>query len=207
MTSWQKPGQYLCCQNLNVDCDIEDDIMDRYIKMEMVMPHSSWSQFHYTCSCQTTKTILKSIRLKNHESQELKQGLPQNMIYKIFLQRYQVYQGRLLASFQDDAKYEHVGQDTRSQGDFGASVTAVVVEEVVMAGDVLVALFVGKEITVVSSPQQKSPHTSILVNDRWDGAISPHVPRSLYCGDRIGKDRQDDGNGIGDGVALIMAAL
>ncbi|GKE66949.1 hypothetical protein Tco_1521110 [Tanacetum coccineum] len=24
--------------------------------------------------------------------------------------------GRLLASFQDDAKYEHVGQDTRSQG-------------------------------------------------------------------------------------------
>nr|GEY86249.1 hypothetical protein [Tanacetum cinerariifolium] len=30
--------------------------------------------------------------------------------------RYQDYQGRLLASFQDDAKYEHVGQDTRSQG-------------------------------------------------------------------------------------------
>ncbi|GJW97163.1 hypothetical protein Tco_0178971 [Tanacetum coccineum] len=30
--------------------------------------------------------------------------------------RYQVYQGRLLASFLDDAKYEHVGQDTRSQG-------------------------------------------------------------------------------------------
>ncbi|GJX59045.1 hypothetical protein Tco_0290435 [Tanacetum coccineum] len=30
--------------------------------------------------------------------------------------RYQVYQGRLLVSFQDDAKYEHVGQDIRSQG-------------------------------------------------------------------------------------------
>ncbi|GJV55842.1 hypothetical protein Tco_1456847 [Tanacetum coccineum] len=30
-------------------------------------------------------------------------------------QEYQVYQGGLLASFQDDAKYEHVGQDTRSQ--------------------------------------------------------------------------------------------
>ncbi|GKA59113.1 hypothetical protein Tco_0758426, partial [Tanacetum coccineum] len=30
--------------------------------------------------------------------------------------RYQVYQGRLLASIQDDAKYEYVGQDTRSQG-------------------------------------------------------------------------------------------
>nr|GEY74494.1 uncharacterized mitochondrial protein AtMg00810-like [Tanacetum cinerariifolium] len=30
--------------------------------------------------------------------------------------RCQVYQGILLASFQDDAKYEHGGQDTRSQG-------------------------------------------------------------------------------------------
>ncbi|GJS75314.1 hypothetical protein Tco_0725195 [Tanacetum coccineum] len=29
--------------------------------------------------------------------------------------RFQVYQGRLLASFQDDAKHEHVGQDTRSK--------------------------------------------------------------------------------------------
>ncbi|GKB11191.1 hypothetical protein Tco_0845114 [Tanacetum coccineum] len=29
--------------------------------------------------------------------------------------RYQVYQGRLLASFQEDAKYEHVGQDISSQ--------------------------------------------------------------------------------------------
>ncbi|GJT80626.1 hypothetical protein Tco_1054968 [Tanacetum coccineum] len=29
--------------------------------------------------------------------------------------RNQVYQGRLLASFQDNAKYEHVGKDTRSQ--------------------------------------------------------------------------------------------
>ncbi|GJZ80771.1 hypothetical protein Tco_0645765 [Tanacetum coccineum] len=27
--------------------------------------------------------------------------------------------GRLLESFQDDAKYEHVGQDTRSQGGKG----------------------------------------------------------------------------------------
>ncbi|GJY40096.1 hypothetical protein Tco_0427366 [Tanacetum coccineum] len=31
--------------------------------------------------------------------------------------RPQVYQGRLLASFQDDAKYERVGQETRSQDD------------------------------------------------------------------------------------------
>ncbi|GKA44059.1 hypothetical protein Tco_0736783 [Tanacetum coccineum] len=50
------------------------------------------------------------------KAQELKtKTSAQTLIYKIFLQRYQVYQGRLLASFQDDAKYEHVGQDTRSQ--------------------------------------------------------------------------------------------
>ncbi|GJX74628.1 hypothetical protein Tco_0313223 [Tanacetum coccineum] len=50
------------------------------------------------------------------KAQELKtKTSAQTLIYKIFLQRYQVYQGRLVASFQDDAKYEHVGQDTRSQ--------------------------------------------------------------------------------------------
>ncbi|GKE99702.1 hypothetical protein Tco_0023053, partial [Tanacetum coccineum] len=44
------------------------------------------------------------------KDQELKtKTSAQTQIYKIFLQRYQVYQGRLLASFQDDAKYEHVG--------------------------------------------------------------------------------------------------
>ncbi|GJT84092.1 hypothetical protein Tco_1058434 [Tanacetum coccineum] len=48
------------------------------------------------------------------KAQELKtKTSAQTLIYKIFLQRYQVYQGRLLASFQDDAKYEHVGQDSR----------------------------------------------------------------------------------------------
>ncbi|GKB44167.1 hypothetical protein Tco_0889109 [Tanacetum coccineum] len=36
--------------------------------------------------------------------------------HHITMVRYQVYQGRLLAILQDDAKYEHVGQDTRSQG-------------------------------------------------------------------------------------------
>ncbi|GJR62166.1 hypothetical protein Tco_1504328 [Tanacetum coccineum] len=51
------------------------------------------------------------------KDQELKtKTSTQTLIYKIFLQRYQVYQGRLLASFQDDAKYEHVDNDTRSQG-------------------------------------------------------------------------------------------
>ncbi|GJU26657.1 hypothetical protein Tco_1165278 [Tanacetum coccineum] len=66
---------------------------------------------------QTTKTFYKHQDSRIMKAQELKTKTSvQTLIYKIFLQRYQVYQGRLLASFQDDAKYEHVGQDTRSQG-------------------------------------------------------------------------------------------
>ncbi|GJU36040.1 hypothetical protein Tco_1184394 [Tanacetum coccineum] len=67
---------------------------------------------------QTTKTFYKHQDSRIMKAQELKtKTSAQTLIYKIFLQRYQVYQGRLLASFQDDAKYEHVGQDTRSQVD------------------------------------------------------------------------------------------
>ncbi|GKA25238.1 hypothetical protein Tco_0711347 [Tanacetum coccineum] len=66
---------------------------------------------------QTTKTFYKHQDSRIMKAQELKtKTSAQTLIYKIFLQRYQAYQGRLLASFQDDAKYEHVGQDTRSQG-------------------------------------------------------------------------------------------
>ncbi|GJY69847.1 hypothetical protein Tco_0472829 [Tanacetum coccineum] len=66
---------------------------------------------------QTTKTYYKHRDSRIMKAQELKtKTFAQTLIYKIFLQRYQVYQGRLLASFQDDVKYEHVGQDTRSQG-------------------------------------------------------------------------------------------
>ncbi|GJU67311.1 hypothetical protein Tco_1253570 [Tanacetum coccineum] len=66
---------------------------------------------------QTTKTYYKHQDSRIMKAQELKtKTFAQTLIYKIFLQRYQVYQGRLLASFQDDAKYEHVGQDTRLQG-------------------------------------------------------------------------------------------
>ncbi|GKB33915.1 retrovirus-related pol polyprotein from transposon TNT 1-94 [Tanacetum coccineum] len=51
------------------------------------------------------------------KAQELKtKSSAQTLIYKIFLQRYQVYQGRLLASFQNDAKYEHVGQRLKIKG-------------------------------------------------------------------------------------------
>ncbi|GJU11838.1 reverse transcriptase domain-containing protein [Tanacetum coccineum] len=66
---------------------------------------------------QTTKTCYKYQDSRIIKAQELKtKTSAQTLIIKIFLQRYQVYQGRLLASFQDAAKYEHVGQDTISQG-------------------------------------------------------------------------------------------
>ncbi|GJV22937.1 hypothetical protein Tco_1375632 [Tanacetum coccineum] len=54
---------------------------------------------------QTTKTFYKHQDSRIMKAQELKtKTSAQTLIYKIFLQRYQVYQGRLLASFQDDAK-------------------------------------------------------------------------------------------------------
>ncbi|GJS82002.1 hypothetical protein Tco_0748543 [Tanacetum coccineum] len=75
------------------------------------------SNFIPHAHAQTTKTFYKHQDSRIMKAQELKtKTSAQTLIYKIFLQRYQVYQGRLLASFQDDAKYEHVGQDTRSQG-------------------------------------------------------------------------------------------
>ncbi|GJZ87140.1 hypothetical protein Tco_0658750 [Tanacetum coccineum] len=53
---------------------------------------------------QTTKTFYKHQDSRIMKAQELKtKTSAQTLIYKIFLQRYQVYQGRLLASFQDDA--------------------------------------------------------------------------------------------------------
>ncbi|GKC02200.1 hypothetical protein Tco_0993810 [Tanacetum coccineum] len=49
------------------------------------------------------------------KAQEFKTKTSANSDIQDLPLRYQVYQGRLLASFQDDAKYENVGQDTRLQ--------------------------------------------------------------------------------------------
>ncbi|GJT02047.1 hypothetical protein Tco_0823216 [Tanacetum coccineum] len=50
------------------------------------------------------------------KAQEFKTKTSANSDIQDLPLRYQVYQGGLLASFQDDANYEQVGQDTRSQG-------------------------------------------------------------------------------------------
>ncbi|GKA39798.1 hypothetical protein Tco_0732349 [Tanacetum coccineum] len=64
---------------------------------------------------QTTKTYYKHQDLRIKKAQELKTKTSASSDIQDLPLRYQVYQGRLLVSFQDDAKYEHVGQDTRSQ--------------------------------------------------------------------------------------------
>ncbi|GJZ52456.1 hypothetical protein Tco_0606971 [Tanacetum coccineum] len=66
---------------------------------------------------QTTKKYYKHQDSRIKKAQELKTKTSANSDIQDLPLRCQVYQGRLLASFQDDAKYEHVGQDTRSQGD------------------------------------------------------------------------------------------
>ncbi|GJS84488.1 retrovirus-related pol polyprotein from transposon TNT 1-94 [Tanacetum coccineum] len=64
---------------------------------------------------QTTKTYYKHQDSRIKKAQVLKTKTSANYDKQDLPLRYQVYQGRLLASFQDDAKYEHVGQDTRSR--------------------------------------------------------------------------------------------
>ncbi|GKE39629.1 hypothetical protein Tco_1463034, partial [Tanacetum coccineum] len=64
---------------------------------------------------QNTKTYYKHQDSRIKKAQVLKIKTSANSDKQDLPLRYQVYQGRLLATFQDDAKYEHVGQDTRSQ--------------------------------------------------------------------------------------------
>ncbi|GJX71092.1 retrovirus-related pol polyprotein from transposon TNT 1-94 [Tanacetum coccineum] len=64
---------------------------------------------------QTTNTYYKHQDSRIKKAQELKTKTSTNSDIQDLPLRYQVYQGILLESFQDDAKYEHVGQDTRSQ--------------------------------------------------------------------------------------------
>nr|GFB08762.1 hypothetical protein [Tanacetum cinerariifolium] len=78
----------------------------------VLQPHSSEVEFIITCSCTNYKDILS---VKIQESSNSKTKNSANSDKQDLHQRYDVYQGRLLASFQDDAKYEHGGQDTRLQ--------------------------------------------------------------------------------------------
>ncbi|GJX45014.1 hypothetical protein Tco_0261690 [Tanacetum coccineum] len=63
---------------------------------------------------QTTKTYYKHQDSRIKKAQELKTKTSANSDIQDLPLRYQVYQRRLLERFQEDAKYEHVGQNTRS---------------------------------------------------------------------------------------------
>ncbi|GJZ17084.1 hypothetical protein Tco_0553207 [Tanacetum coccineum] len=64
---------------------------------------------------QTTKTYYKHQDSRIKKAQELKTKTSANSDIKDNSSETKL-RGRLLESFQEDAKYEHVGQDTRSQG-------------------------------------------------------------------------------------------
>ncbi|GJS50109.1 hypothetical protein Tco_0600230 [Tanacetum coccineum] len=65
---------------------------------------------------QTTKTYYKHQDSRIKKAQDSKTKTFANSDIKDNSLETKI-QGRLLAGFQDDAKYEYVGQDTRSQGD------------------------------------------------------------------------------------------
>ncbi|GJY07367.1 hypothetical protein Tco_0374421 [Tanacetum coccineum] len=88
---------------------VSNDVLG-YIKMEMVMPHSSWSRILLPqCSCSyLTKTIFRSSQdsriMKAHELKS-KDFRAKSVIRKITPLKSSL-RGRLLASFQDDASMQ-----------------------------------------------------------------------------------------------------
>nr|GEV90788.1 hypothetical protein [Tanacetum cinerariifolium] len=78
-------------------------------------PHSNEVGFITTCSCSNDKDIL-SIKIQESRKLNHKDKVFHKLWYTRSSSRFQVYQGRLSTSFQDVAKYEHGGQDTRLQG-------------------------------------------------------------------------------------------
>ncbi|GJV26179.1 hypothetical protein Tco_1378874 [Tanacetum coccineum] len=94
-----------------------------YVKMEILLEPTSnkllvGSNTLSLKPCQggSSKFNLPDHRYKRRKAQETKTKTSTNFDIQDLPLRYQVYRGRLLASFQEDTKYEHVSQDTRSQG-------------------------------------------------------------------------------------------
>ncbi|GJS11334.1 hypothetical protein Tco_0368130 [Tanacetum coccineum] len=96
---------------------VSNDVLDTYKDGDGDVSFQLKSDSLPHAHAQTTKTYYKHQDSRIHESSRIKdKDVCTNSYIQDLPSRYQVYQGRLLASFQDDAKYEHVGQDTRSQG-------------------------------------------------------------------------------------------
>ncbi|GJW76641.1 hypothetical protein Tco_0138323 [Tanacetum coccineum] len=85
------------------------------VQMTVLQPYSSRVRSLPHAHVQTSKTYYWHQDSRIKKAQELKTKTSANSDIQDIPLRYQVYQGRLLASFQEDAKYEYVGQDIRSQ--------------------------------------------------------------------------------------------
>ncbi|GJW48527.1 hypothetical protein Tco_0080173 [Tanacetum coccineum] len=88
-----------------------DDVL---VQTTVLQPHSSRVRFITTCSCSSYKYKHQDSRIK--KAQKIKDMTFANSDIKDNSLETKP-RGGLLESFQEDAKYEHVGQDTRSQGD------------------------------------------------------------------------------------------
>nr|GEV00757.1 retrovirus-related Pol polyprotein from transposon TNT 1-94 [Tanacetum cinerariifolium] len=96
------------CEILNESSLCQLDIDIGLVQMTVLQPHSSRVEFTTTCSCSNYKDILKHQDSRIKKAQVLKTKTFTNSDIKDPSSETKL-QGRFLASFQDDSKYEHVG--------------------------------------------------------------------------------------------------
>ncbi|GKE01177.1 hypothetical protein Tco_1389160 [Tanacetum coccineum] len=94
------------------------NLPDHRYKRQCCSPIPAKSDSLPHANAQTKKTYYKHQDSRIKKAQELKIKTSANSDIKDTSSETKL-QGRLLASIQDDAKYEHVGQDTRLQGGKG----------------------------------------------------------------------------------------
>nr|GEU67673.1 hypothetical protein [Tanacetum cinerariifolium] len=99
-------NQYECEQTIDVSAVTNDGVAASFQLKSDSLPHSR---------TQATKTYYKHQDSRIMKAQELTTKTSANSDVKDNSVKTKL-QGRLLSSFLDDAKYKHVGQDTRSQG-------------------------------------------------------------------------------------------
>nr|GEW75505.1 hypothetical protein [Tanacetum cinerariifolium] len=110
-------NQYECEQTLNVNActlnlsEVKMEILLEPTSNKLSVESDSLPHAH----AQITKTYYKHQDSRIKKAQVLKAKTSANFDIKDPSSKTKL-QGRFLASFQDDAEYEHVGQDTRSQG-------------------------------------------------------------------------------------------
>ncbi|GJZ97322.1 hypothetical protein Tco_0669775 [Tanacetum coccineum] len=124
-TKFSKPR---FASQVDVNNDLSKPVTTHYLPKEresvvvkphhMIAPSSSSSELgiHDHSNEPSSSKLVPKVVPPADKTATSRQELELLFHHHITMLRYQVDQGRLLASFQDDAKYEHVGQDTRSQG-------------------------------------------------------------------------------------------